>query len=190
MFIKRNFFRKFSEKRDEKAFANPNAFQNLKKSLGNALEFELSPKLAFVVNMFMREEKEEKQKRFVVYTEYVTNPEKGVKLIESMCRRQGISYASITGEIPIPKRMESISDYNSGRINFLILSKVGGVALDLKRTSDLFICYPFFTPSNESQLIGRVCRYNSHELLPMQERKVKIWKLNLIAPITNLLLPI
>lgn len=58
----------------------------------------------------------------------------------------------------------------------LLISSAGAEGLDLKCFKFLHILEPHWNEVRIKQVIGRVIRYKSHELLPLSERIVKIFK--------------
>lgn len=90
--------------------------------------------------------------------------------------------ASITGRTTPSNRKKIIRDFNDNKISMLFVSKAGGEGINLKGVRRIFIMEPSWNENALRQLVGRGIRYESHEHLPLFERKVKIYHLFHIKP--------
>lgn len=73
-----------------------------------------------------------------------------------------IKLASFTGETPDRERISIVNDYNTDKLNVLLLSSAGGEGLDLKNTTQMHILQPWWNEEKINQVIGRAVRYKSH----------------------------
>ena len=65
----------------------------------------------------------------------------------------------------------------------LVITKAGAEGLDLKETRSIVIIDPTFNPSSIEQIIGRGVRYKSHEHLPVADRVVNVYFMELVKPV-------
>ena len=134
------------------------------------LKLEDSAKIKFAEKKIIEDVKEDR--KIVIYSNFI---ESGIKKIEKFLKDSNIDYRSIVGSMSAKERKSSIDDYNSGKIQVLLLSKAGGVGIDLKETNDMIILDVPWNKTNLDQAIGRVARYRSHINLPKSQQKVDIY---------------
>lgn len=91
-------------------------------------------------------------------------------------------YVSITGKLSIKDRKIAVEQYNENKIPVMLISKAGGVGLDLHETRAIIIMDIPWNPSSLEQAIGRVIRYKSHSNLPEYERYVDVYVLYCVKP--------
>lgn len=128
----------------------------------------------------------EKGQKTVIFTNFV---ESGVKILEKHLHELDLNcwngtgkpnpkkkyYSIISGSVLNKRRKDIIDQFNKDKINVLILSSAGGVGIDLKGVRHMVILDVPWNKANLDQAIGRAVRYESHEHLPENERKVDIW---------------
>jgi SNF2 family DNA or RNA helicase len=73
------------------------------------------------------------------------------------------------------KKDKAVKDYNSGKIDVLLLSSSGGEGLDLKNTRQIHIMEPHWNTAKINQVIGRGIRYMSHIDLPKTQQNVNVY---------------
>lgn len=85
------------------------------------------------------------------------------KTVRDMLRQEpAIKLATFTGETKDSERTAIVRDYNTDKINVLLLSAAGGEGLDLKNTTQMHILQPWWNEEKINQVIGRAVRYKSH----------------------------
>lgn len=147
-----------------------NAFYNGVRRAVNTLEDKDSPKIKWVVNQLA------KNRKTIVFSHFLEAGNKTI--IKSL--PNGTKYAYINGSLSQKDRAAIVNQYNSNKIKILFISKAGGEGLDLKGTQDIIILEPAWNLSVEEQVIGRGVRYKSHADLPVEERKVDVYRLYLL----------
>jgi len=93
-------------------------------------------------------------------------------------------YIEITGDISKTKRKddkERFNDPHSG-VDIMLISKAGGVALDLKGVRKVIMLESQWNRAGEDQVKGRATRFKSHEGLPLSKRNVEVIHLILTKP--------
>jgi len=95
-------------------------------------------------------------------------------------------YVEISGDIPKTKREEDrvlFNDQDSG-IDIMLISKAGGMALDLKGVRKVIILESLFNRPGEEQVKGRAIRFESHTKpwLPLSKQHVDVIHLILTKP--------
>jgi SNF2 family DNA or RNA helicase len=118
-------------------------------------------------------------KQTLIFTNWL---DYGVGVITSMLDKENISHDIITGQVKSSTRMEIVKRYNRKRFNVLIITKAGCEGLDLKGTRNVIILDPVWNESGIEQIIGRGCRYKSHEHLDPKERFLDVYKMIIVAP--------
>ena len=108
--------------------------------------------------------------------------EAGQRLIKDKLVQNGIKVGEIHGGLSMEQRTQMVNEFNSGKIQVLLISKAGSEGLDLKKTRNVIITDPGWNSAGEDQVIGRAERYKSHIDLPLNQQRVDIWKLYLIKP--------
>ena len=144
------------------------------------LKIENSKKVKFVINEVIN--RVNKGKKVIIYSNFVSA---GIKTIASYLDKNGIPYYEFTGKTSKSLRTKYVQDYNSGKINVLLITKAAGEGIDLKETNAMFILDPPWNESGLEQAIGRAIRYKSHINLPKEEQYVDVFKLYNIKPINR-----
>jgi hypothetical protein len=95
-------------------------------------------------------------------------------------------YVEISGDIPKTKREEDrllFNDQDSG-MDIMLISKAGGMALDLKGVRKVIILESLFNRPGEEQVKGRAIRFESHTKpwLPLSKQHVDVIHLILTKP--------
>lgn len=114
-----------------------------------------------------------------VYSVYINS---GVEAVADMLRRNKISFTVISSEDSVKTRLKKIKKFNLPENNDGSIVKVilGSVVLaegfSFKNTKNVHILEPFWNMSRLDQVIGRAVRYRSHEMLPKEQRIVRVFK--------------
>ena len=170
---------------------NIQAFCNGIRRVSNKLDDSIdNPKIVWIYNRLLKklnnmniaQEKDKPLYKAIIYSNYkdagideIYNKFKDIPEIQSKIK-------SFTGSLTKKKRNEIIQLYNEQKIQVLLITSAGAEVLDLKGTSDIIVLEPHWNIEKINQVLGRAIRYKSHELLPMQYRHVKIFKLILSKP--------
>lgn len=91
------------------------------------------------------------------------------------------TYAIFSGQQSIEERTEILKIVNSKEnihgelISILLITKSGAEGIDLKNIRSVHIMEPYWNYSLIEQIIARAVRYNSHILLPENERNVQTY---------------
>lgn len=115
----------------------------------------------------------------IVYSNYLKF---GIFPIAKELEKKEISYKIISGSISESKMDKIINLYNKGEIKVLLITSAGSESLDLKCTRQLHIMEPHWNDAKIRQVIGRGSRYESHISLPVEERKLNVYKWISIFP--------
>lgn len=83
--------------------------------------------------------------------------------------------AVISGLTPNKIVNKTISDYNFGKLDVLLITSTVRQGITLLKTRILHIMEPSWNESMIEQIIGRVVRFHSHVDLPLNERNVHIY---------------
>ena len=139
-----------------------------------------SLKVEWIINKIL----ENKKSKFVIFSHFLNM---GIFPIQNELDKHNIKYMTVSGEISIRERKNSVNLYNMGEINVLFITKSGAEGLDLKNTNFIIIMESSWNENEIIQIIGRGVRYKSHETT--NKKLVIIYKLFLIKPdeYTNLI---
>lgn len=115
----------------------------------------------------------------VVYSAFLTH---GIDLIKTELKKRGIKYVEISGKKSAESRTRSVRRYNNDKVKVMIITKAGGLGLDLKGTKNIILMEKTWNKPNEDQVVGRAARYKSHTHLKEKHRVVNVYHLALIKP--------
>lgn len=158
---------------------NLQAFYNGIRRAANNIESENGPKINWIINKILDENKKNKKNKTLIYSSFI---EAGSKLVMKRLDKLKIPYVKVDGSMSKTKRKQSVDEYNSGEVCILFISKAGGEGLDLKGTRHVIITEPAWNDANLEQVKGRAIRYKSHEALPVKDRRVDVWNLYMTKP--------
>ncbi|BCS83337.1 putative ATP-dependent RNA helicase [Cotonvirus japonicus] len=152
-----------------------NFFLNVTRQLSNiAKQADFSPKIQEIIDKITKG-----PYPIVVYSNFLKN---GIYSIAVLLEKNNISYKIISGFVTQDKLNIIVNNYNNGMFKVLLLSSAGSESLDLKNTRQVHIMEPHWNESKITQVIGRSIRYGSHINLPIEERKVDIYRWISIFP--------
>ena len=151
---------------------NISVFYNGVRRGSNILD-KKSLKVEWIINKIL----ENKKSKFVIFSHFLNM---GIFPIQNELDKHDIKYATISGEISMNERKNSVNLYNMGEINVLFITKSGAEGLDLKNTNFIIIMESSWNENEIIQIIGRGVRYKSHET--SDKKLVIIYKLFLIKP--------
>jgi len=114
-------------------------------------------------------------KQTLIYSNWL---EAGVDVITRTLDNNFIKYGVISGEVTLTRtRMRIVDEFNSKEIQVLIITMAGAEGIDLRGTRQIIILDPPWNNAMFEQIIGRGIRYRSHEHLPLEERRVDVYRL-------------
>ena len=119
------------------------------------------------------------ESKMLIYSAFKTY---GIRQIQDLFNRVGISYVEITGSMNKIQRKNAVDMYNSDEVRIMFITKAGGEGLDLKGTQKVIIFESAWNKATENQIIGRAVRYKSHAHLPPKERHVDAYHLLMVKP--------
>ena len=126
------------------------------------------PKLVALVEQVKRREYPQ-----VVYTRF---REHGIQPVVAALKAQlpkNVHVDSITGSVSSSKRGEIIKQFNSGKLQVLVLSRAGAVGVDLHGAAAFHSIGPCDNDEERRQAQGRVERFGSHKSKPGHKRRVE-----------------
>ena len=118
-------------------------------------------------------------KKVMIYSGFRSN---GVHYIREALHERGVDVAFIDGSQPLNKRNDDVQKYNSGEIKVLLITLAGSEGLDLKGTRTVMLIDPWWNVAKIEQIVGRAVRFQSHHMLPKDERHVDVLYLVLVKP--------
>ena len=184
-----DYYKKYRdiEKQQENSFCsslfgkdcNLQAFFNGVRRAANNLELEHGPKINWIIDKIINENKKNKRNKTLIYSSFL---DAGSKLVMKRLDALNIPYVKVDGTMSKLKRKDAVEKYNTGKVSIIIISKAGGEGLDLKETRHVIITEPTWNDANLEQVKGRAIRFKSHVHLPEDEQHVDIWNLFMIKP--------
>ena len=164
-----------------------NAFLQDVRQISNTPEgFQLGANPGAKLIMAARFLKEMREKdphfRALVYSNYLGS---GIDSYGRILDSYGIPYNKFTGSMSSKQKKEVVDAYNSGEVPIILGSGSASEGLDLQGTKLIQLLEPHFNNSKLNQVIGRGIRYKSHEMLPPEERKVRVQRFFSTLPETR-----
>jgi SNF2 family DNA or RNA helicase len=129
-----------------------------------------SPKLLAAANSLETKMKSDKNFRGLAYSNFL---EAGVDEYARLLKERGVSHKVFTGGLSATEKDKLVKEFNAGKFKALVISSSGAEGLDLKGVKLVQVLEPHFNPSKIRQVLGRARRFESHEHLPQEERKVE-----------------
>jgi len=120
-----------------------------------------------------------KSPKTVIYSSFVA---KGIKVLQKLLKEAGIKYEEISGTTHKKDRGVIVQRYNNDEFPVLFITKAGGEGLDLKGVRAVILFESTWNRQSEEQVIGRACRYKSHNHLPLDQQNVTVYKLLVRKP--------
>lgn len=162
--------------------AKKNNGLSLHKQVANGFKDEttntfISPKNDYIISS------NDSDKYPLPHVIFSSNLETGVEDIYSKLQKKKVPVKIITGNTQAEERQEIVDEYNQGKIDNLLLSKVGNEGINLLGTGTLFITTRHENEESANQTKARVVRYESH--INSENKKVKIVDLISVFPIKD-----
>ena len=160
------------EQRNFRAFmSGPRQVSNHPGGFNTSATDDDAPKIRKAADEVYQRAQADPNYRGVTYSSFLDT---GVRPLMRELDRRGIRYAVFTGEQDDAERKRIIEDYNSGKIQQLLVSGAGAEGLDLKGTRLMQVLEPHWQEELINQVKGRGIRYRSHAHLPEQDRHVEV----------------
>ena len=171
----------------EYKFKFKNFWENSKKSSLLKTMFACSCKMTSILFYMLRS-----QGPILVYSNYVKM--EGLEIFKIYLRMIGFgeyekdqvepyhSYTEFHGEIDKDIRSKNLKDFNNPEnitgslIRVILISPAGAEGISLMNVRQVHILEPYWNEVRIEQLIGRAVRQCSHKMLPMEDRKVDIFR--------------
>jgi superfamily II DNA or RNA helicase/IS1 family transposase len=143
------------------------------------LDYEIKYKFEEVMKIL--EERKQEIKKFskeklggiVIYMPFL----KGIKLFQEKLRDRGYEVRNIQGATSKKEIDRTISLFNEGVVDVLMISDAGTEGINLKKTWGIVFASGTFHNSARTQIIGRGVRFLSHESLPKNLQRVYVYDL-------------
>ena len=144
-----------------------NVFLNATRQISNTWEGATdTPKLQGILQSLCKG-----PRPALVYSNWINN---GIVPMAKLLEESPLSHASFTGSLTDSKKKAIVRDYNTGKLDVLLVSTTGTEGLDLKNTRQVHIMEPHWNVTKIEQVIGRAVRYQSHIALPPKDRNVQV----------------
>jgi len=152
-------------------------YNGIRRAVNADIE-EFNPKLDWVRQHLLKYN----NRKMIMFSPFISL---GVRQLERLVVDFDVKpkFGIITGDNTKEERQKVIDDYNNDKIQILVISiGAGGLGINLKGTRDVVIMQPGWNDVEMEQAMGRGIRFHSHTHLPVDERKVDVWKLLLVKP--------
>lgn len=111
----------------------------------------------------------------VFYSNFVRM--EGIEVFKLYLDMAGVTYVEFVGSMDREKRKVSLSSFNQGDVQVMLLSAAGSEGISLFNVRRVIILEPHWNEDVIQQVIGRAIRRCSHADLPPQERIVDVFRL-------------
>jgi len=153
------------------------AFMNGIRRAANKMGEVKSAKIQYAIDRTLADVRS--GKKVMIYSGFKSN---GVHYIKSALEAEGVPLVFIDGSQPLKKRNDDVQKYNNGDIKVLLITLAGAEGLDLKGTRTVLLIDPWWNVAKIEQIVGRAVRFQSHTMLPKEERHVDVLYLVLVKP--------
>lgn len=158
-----------------KSVSRINSFLNKTRQIVNYLAVEkTSPKFERVKEIMASE-----KKPTLIYSNFKNA---GVTNLHKMLSDIGYKCAIFSGSETIKEKKKYVNEYNTGKLDALLITASGSEGIDLKKTRQIIILEPHWNHTRIKQAIGRGIRYLSHANLNINNRNVKVYHLLSVYP--------
>lgn len=106
----------------------------------------------------------------------------GVYLLNNMLKLCNIKSEIFSGDLDDKQRAKLLKDFNSdknkygNKIRLLLVTEAGAEGISVLNARHMHILESSPRMSKTIQAIGRVARFRSHIMLPVEERNIKVWR--------------
>lgn len=162
---------------DKKDVASLQAFSTGIRQVSNSMNAFMpnydkpTPKIQAAVDSLEADHKKNKKFKALVYSNFLNS---GLNDYSAELTRRGISHSVYHGGLNKTQKDKILQDYNEDKTRVMLFSSSGTEGLNTKGTRKVQILEPHFNKSKISQAVARAVRYESHEHLPVRDRKVDV----------------
>ncbi len=111
------------------------------------------------------------RKKAIIYSNFV---DAGLGPYAAGLESNKVPYGVFHGGIPTQKRLQSLKDYNEGKLRALLIGPAGAEGISTKGTSLIQLLDPYWNESRLQQARGRGLRFDSHAGLPEDLKNVAV----------------
>lgn len=177
---------------EESFYKNPCAFYTGVRQAANVIDSRTtSPKLRWLVEFLAAHPR----KRVVVFSNFL---DAGIQVLSAMIEAGALAdeharlaaagaapeggprapeHGSITGAASAEERAAVCRAFRDGGVSLVLLSRAGGVGIELVDADAFVVMEASFNDDSEMQAIGRTIRLDAHKMRPPEERVVEVFKL-------------
>ena len=101
-----------------------------------------------------------------------------IQRIQKMLKRQNITYVTVRGSTPKPRRQKSVEEFQRGEVPVFIGTKAAHTGITLTRARHLCFAERFWTSADEEQAEDRIRRIS-------QKYSTKIWFLHAVGTVDD-----
>jgi len=132
--------------------------------------FEQSPKLQTALAK-LKEHLTDDRKKALVFANFI---DAGLTPYSAALTREGIPHGVFHGGLSDADRQRLVDDYNEGRIRAALIGPSGTEGLSFKGTQLVQLLDPHWQQTRPRQAVGRGLRFDSHEGLPDELKRVRV----------------
>ena len=133
--------------------------------------FDDSPKLTTAFSNLKGLLDKDPKGKALIFSNFI---DAGLSPYQAALDRAGIPAASFTGALSDKERKKLVDDYNTDKLKVALLGPSGTEGLSFKGTKLVQLLDPHWNTARSSQSEGRALRFDSHEHIPIEDRKVQI----------------
>jgi len=143
----------------------------MKDKPDNYKAFQQSPKLTKAFSNLKELLDKDPNGKALIFSNFI---DAGLSPYQEALTRAGIPAASFTGALSDKQRKKLVDDYNTDKLRVALLGPAGTEGLSFKGTKLVQLLDPHWNTTRGRQSEGRALRFDSHEHLPPEDRKVMI----------------
>lgn len=143
----------------------------MKDKPDNYKAFQQSPKLTKAFSNLKELLDKDPNGKALIFSNFI---DAGLNPYQEALTRAGIPAASFTGTLSDRQRKKLVDDYNTDKLRVALLGPAGTEGLSFKGTKLVQLLDPHWNTTRGRQSEGRALRFDSHEHLPPEDRKVMI----------------
>jgi len=111
------------------------------------------------------------RKKALIYSNSIAA---GVTPYAAALHKEKIPFGVLHGSIPEQEWGQSLKDYNENKLRVLLMGPAAAEGISAKGTTMIQMLDPHWHESRSSQAVGRGLRFDSHDNLPEELRRIKI----------------
>jgi superfamily II DNA or RNA helicase len=130
-----------------------------------------TPKLQRAMEEMESEIEKDPNSRTIVFSNFI---EAGLKPYAAALAEKNIPHGVFHGGLTDKQRADLVNKYNAGELRALLLGPAASEGISLSGTKLIQLLDPHWNEARLEQAVGRGIRYDSHDHLPEEERKVRV----------------